>query len=223
MDLQRLLLAIKRKLWLIIFVAICSSVLTGVYSVNTATTMYQTETSLYIMKRSSSTLSGEPINLQDIAVSRQLITDYGHILLTRAVLDPAIDELSSEGVPVQGLGNALSVNLKKDSNIMSIVVTWPDAAQAIKIANAVSHSFIAEITRLTNNNSVGILDEAKYSYMIPTNHIKNIITSFLLGAFLVIGVIYIREFFDNTIRTVSDVDNHTGLKIIGVIPDHNIS
>jgi capsular polysaccharide biosynthesis protein len=224
MELQRLIHAIIRKIWLVIIFAIMGSVIFGAYSVATAKPMYQTETTLYIMKRSSSVLSGDSINLQDIALSRELISDFANIILTRKVLEPALKDLNDQGVSVSGIESALSIGLKKDSNVMSIGATWPDPVQGAQIANAVSRSFKNEISTLTNNNSVGILDEAPVPlYPIPSNKAKMIILGFIAGMMVALGIIYVRELFDSTIRSASEIEDRLDLKVIGVIPENNIS
>jgi capsular polysaccharide biosynthesis protein len=223
-DLQRLIHAIIRRIWLVALLAIIGSGIFGTYSVMTASPVYQTETSLYIMKRSDSVLSGDTVNLQDIALSRELIKDYGYILLSRRVLEPAIAELNAAGIPVAGIGGALGVGLSEESNVMSISVTWPDPVQAAAIANAVSRSFTQEVSVLTSNNSVGILDEALVpAYPIPSNHVKMIVVGFMAGMIIALGLIYVRELFDNTIRSAAEIENGLDLKVIGIIPEYNIS
>ena len=224
MEFQRLVDAIIRKFWLIGICAICGSVLLGGYSYATSFPVYQTETTLYIMKQNNSLLSGDSINLQDITLSRELIKDYGYIVLSRKVLDPAVQSLNSRGINVTNISSAISVNLKKDSNVMSIVVRWHDPIIATEISNAVSRSFIAEIRQLANTSSVGILDEAQVPLApVPVSHMKKAIVGFMAGAFISLAIIYVRELFDSTIRSASDIEKGLGLKIVGVIPGHNIT
>lgn len=224
MEFYRLLDAIKRKLWIIALSAIGGAVFLGGYSYTISTPIYETETTLYIMKQSNSILSGNDINLQDITLSRELIKDYGHIILSRKVLEPAIQSLNERGINVTNISPAISVKLKNDSNVMSILVRWYDPVQAAEIANAVSQSFALEIRQLANTSSVGILDEAQAPLAsIPVNHVKVAIVGFLAGAILSFAIIYVRELFDSTIRSVSEIEKGLGLNVVGVIPGHNIS
>lgn len=224
MEFQRLVDAIIRKFWFICIFAIGGSVLFGGYSYATSFPVYQTETTLYIMKQSNSVLSGEGINLQDITLSRELIKDYGYIVLSRKVLDPAIRNLNERGIKVTDISSAISVNLKKDSNVMSIVVRWHDPVEATEISKAVSQSFISEIRQLANTSSVGILDEAHVpTASVPVSHIKLAIVGLMAGVIISLAIIYVRELFDNTIRSVSEIEKGLGLKIVGIIPGNNIS
>ena len=176
------------------------------------------------MKQNNSLLSGDSINLQDITLSRELIKDYGYIVKSRKVLDPAVQNLNSRGINVTNINSAISVNLKKESNVMSIVVRWHDPIVATEISNAVSRSFIAEIRQLANTSSVGILDEAQVPLApVPVSHMKKAIVGFMAGAFISLAIIYVRELFDSTIRSASDIEKGLGLKIVGVIPGHNIT
>lgn len=223
MDVRSLIAAAKRNLWLIGTLSILSSICTGIYSIQSEAVSYKTETTLYIMNQNDlAPLPNPSIELHDIQVGRQLATDYSRLLLTRSVLEPAMEQLIKEGVKVEGLAHALSVNLKKDSSIMSIEVTWPDAEQATQIANAVSQSFINETTRMTNSNFIEVLDEARYVQVIRTNHLKNIATSFVVGLLVALVAIYMRVVLDRTIQTEVDIEKQMGVKVIGVIPEHRI-
>lgn len=224
LEFQRLVSAIIRKFWAIALCAICGAVLLGGYSYANSYPIYQTETTLYIMKQNNSLLSGDSINLQDITLSRELIKDYGYIVLSKKVLDPAIQSLNSIGINATDISSAISVNLKRESNVMSIVVRWHNPLEAREISNAVSRSFITEIRQLANTNTVGILDEAQVPlYPVPENHLKKAVVGFMAGALISLAIIYVRELFDSTIRSASDIEKGLGLKIVGIIPGHNIT
>lgn len=224
MEFQRLVDAIIRKLWLVVLFAVGGAFLLGGYSYATGVPVYQTETTLYIMKQNDSILSGEGINLQDITMSRELIKDYGYIVLSRKVLEPAIGALNERGINAGDISSAIGVDLKQDSNVMSIIVRWYDPVQAAEIANAVSQSFTAEIRAMASTNSIGILDEARVPLSpIPVNHVKMAIVGFMAGIIISLAIIYVRELFDNTIRSASEIEKGLGLKIVGIIPGHNIS
>jgi len=77
---------------------------------------------------------------------------------------------------------------------------------------------------LANTSTVGILDEAHVPLAsVPVNHMKMAIVGFMAGAIISLAFIYVRELFDSTIRSASEIENGLGLKVVGIIPGHNIS
>ncbi|WP_281884325.1 YveK family protein [Paenibacillus sp. YYML68] len=224
MDLQRLLNAIMKKSWLIVLCAIVGGSLATYVSLFMTKPMYQTSTTLYILNRSSSVLSGNSINLSDIALSRQLISDFGNIIQTRKVLEPALAELNDPELTVGAIASATSVHLMKESNVVSIIVTWPEPEQAARIANAVSRSFTSEISKLMGQNSIGTLDQALVPERpLPSKRSVLLVVGVMAGAIIAVGLIYVRALFDNTIYSAADIERGTDLKVMGIIPEHNIS
>ncbi|TYP69135.1 YveK family protein [Paenibacillus methanolicus] len=224
MEFERLVYAIIRKIWLVVLLALVGGVAAGSLSVATAQPVYQTETTLFVMKRSSSMLSGEAITYNDIALSRELIKDFSQILLSARVIEPAVREVGIEGVTSADVSVATGIRLIEESNVMSIVITWPDATEAVNIANAVGRSFASVIGSLTNDtNSVGIIDEARVAYSVPPGHAKMVIFGIMAGLLLSLAYIYVREIFDSTIRSAKEIERGLELKVIGIIPEYNIS
>ncbi|SES82321.1 polysaccharide biosynthesis tyrosine autokinase [Anaerobranca gottschalkii] len=57
-----------------------------------------------------------------------------------------------------------------------------------------------------------------YSFIYKNNIKLNIAISFVLGCMLSVFIVFMIEYFKNTINFKSDVIKHLGLKVIGVIP-----
>ena len=50
------------------------------------------------------------------------------------------------------------------------------------------------------------------------NERLNIAIGFVLGIMIGVFIVFLREYFDNTIKTREDVERHLGLPLIGSVP-----
>ena len=106
---------------------------------------------------------------------------------------------------------------------MRIQAFSSDAVTAAAVANAMSRAFTEQVRAMTNSDIVGILDEAVVpEEPVPVNKTKNIVIGMLAGMTIGFVIIYIRELFDMTIRSVDEVEYNLNLPVVGIIPQHNI-
>jgi capsular polysaccharide biosynthesis protein len=68
-------------------------------------------------------------------------------------------------------------------------------------------------------DNVQIIDTARVSYTpVRPNLATNIAIAVVLGMMLGVGIIFLIEFLDNTIKTAEDVQKYLDLPVLGVIP-----
>lgn len=223
MDILRLVNAIKRKMWIIFLFSFAGGGLAGFVAFFLTTPTYQAETTLYIMNRNRTSIIGESPNMEDIMTSRQMIKDYGEIIRSRKVMSAVLRDVKGTELTEEILQRMVSVDLKKDSNVMAIRVVWYDPETAANLANSISKAFTAKIRELTNSNNVGVLDEALVpDQNMPMGRTKKAMMGFLAGMAMGFGLIYILEVFDTTIRDTRDVEQGLKQRVVGIIPVHDI-
>ena len=89
----------------------------------------------------------------------------------------------------------------------------------MEIANEVAEVFCQDVVDKLQVKNVQIIDTA----ILPENSEKpnikmNIAISFILGLMCSLAIIFIMEYFDNTIKISSDIEKHLGLPVLGTIP-----
>ncbi|MFD2515625.1 polysaccharide biosynthesis tyrosine autokinase [Pontibacter locisalis] len=78
----------------------------------------------------------------------------------------------------------------------------------------------AGIAKAANASDVTILSDAYVARQIAPNSSKNYFTAFLLGLAIPLGLIFLKEFFNNKITTVEDLKVYTTIPVLGMV-GHN--
>ena len=75
---------------------------------------------------------------------------------------------------------------------------------------------IAEIYKLTN---IEIIDEAKIPKSpISSNVIRNTLTGGMIGLLLGLGLAFVLDFFDHTLKSIEDIERYLDMQVLGSIP-----
>ncbi len=74
--------------------------------------------------------------------------------------------------------------------------------------------------RIMKVDNVQVIDQAQ----VPRNPVKprpmlNMIIAGFLGIMISLGMVFVMEYLDNTIKSPNDVERYLGLPIIGAIPE----
>jgi len=90
----------------------------------------------------------------------------------------------------------------------------------VKIANGIAATFQQEIKTIMSVDNVQILAEAKVPAVpspVKPKPYLNIAIAFVVGLMASVGIIFLLEYLDNTIKTEQDVEQILGLSVLGAI------
>ncbi|MFC5773344.1 YveK family protein [Ectobacillus antri] len=118
------------------------------------------------------------------------------------------------------LSGQISTENLQGSQIVIITAVDPIAARAVDIVNATATIYKEEVARIMNFSGVQILAEAEMSpYPMPINqnHVSTIIMALLVGCVLSIGLVFLLDSFDDTIKSERDVEKLLGVPVLGSV------
>ncbi|MEN6391104.1 MAG: Wzz/FepE/Etk N-terminal domain-containing protein [Syntrophomonas sp.] len=226
MDIHRLFSALRRRIWIMILMAVLGAGAASAFVYFFPVVFnYQADSSVYIMNVIKEQ-DGKMISTEGLFYNRSLVQNYGELIKSRRVTDEALRNLQTQGIVIneKELNKAVVMTMKTDSDIMVVSTTWSDPQIAAIMSNAVSGAFVNTLNELTNSNSVGILDQARPP-LIPlstTTASLRVLIGLLAGFLIGFGIIYIQELLDTTVRTIEEIEEDLNLKVIGIIPEHQI-
>lgn len=211
-DIRELLNYYKSKLGLLIIIFTLVCLLGCSYSIFIQKPMYNSYTKVI--------LSGETtITQSDIVLNQNLVDTYAEVVKSRRVLDQVIKKLDLD-LTYEELSNEISVTAVSNTEIIQINVKDKDPVMAKNIANVTASYFTKEVLDLYKMNNVNILDEAilnkkPYNINIP----KQLLIYILAGITIACGVVFIKYYFDRTIKSSEQVEQKIHLPILGSVQE----
>lgn len=214
-SLRELMETLKKRIRLIILITLTAILVSGAVSFFLLTPVYQSTSELLVNQSKS---SGQPgFNTGEIQTNLQLINTYSDIIKSRNILEKVSGELDG-GVSASELDGRITVGNKDQSQVMSITVQDTDPKQAALIANKTAEVFQKEVVNIMNVDNVTILTpaEANQSPVKPQPYL-NIAIATVVGLMIGVGLAFLLEFLDNTIKTEHEVEKLLGVPVLGSI------
>lgn len=180
---------------------------------------YQSSTTVLVDYRASET---EALTQNDINLSQKLVQTYTEIIKSLTILNPVIEEMDLSLTPNELL-KKIAVSQVNETEIIKISVTDEDPILARDIANTLAQTFSEEISHIMKVDSTSILDEA----VLPTtplaqNKVTKIAIAGILGMMVSVGLVFLFEYLDRSIKTADETESLLGVPVLGVIPKSKV-
>ncbi|TGE39724.1 lipopolysaccharide biosynthesis protein [Desulfosporosinus fructosivorans] len=216
---------VLRKRWIIVVILPLIAALTsGIISFYVIKPVYQASTTLIVGKKAAE--SGQAaVQMLDNSVLQanlQLAKTYATIAQSRTVEQNVIKDLDLP-LTVGALDSMISINPVKTTEILEIQVSNIDPVLAASIANSMAQEFSKAVIEIKKVDSVSIVDSAVTpDKPVKPNKTLNVLIAFVVGLMASVGVVFLLEYIDNTIKTSDDVEKLLGIPVLGVIPHYEI-
>lgn len=216
-SLKELLETLKKRLLLIVSITVIAAIISGVVSYYFLTPIYQASAQFLVnQKKNEQSLYN---NSNEIQTNLQLINTYNALITSKRILNIVSEELDLDYTYEQ-LKGKITVGSEKDSQLVNLSVQDPDAKLAAQIANKTVEVFKKEIANNMNVDNVRIWAKADVSENpapIKPRPLLNVAIAIVVGLMAGVGLAFLLEYFNNTIKNEQDVDKILGLPILGVI------
>jgi len=215
LDLRDLLYIFRRRLLLIIVLPVVAALTAALISFFVLSPVYQSSTALWVMKENGA----DQINYNDLLLNRNLTKTYAEVAKSRVVMADVIERLHLTNVTVEDLQAKLTVTPVRDTEILSFTVEDTDPAMAARLATAVAEAFKRQVVNHMKAENVVVMDPA----VEPVDPVKprkamNTAIAFVLGLMAAVGLAFLLEYLDTTLKSADDVTRHLGLPVLAVIP-----
>lgn len=217
-SLQELFQVLKKRIWMILSLMILGIATAGIISYFFMTPVYQANTQILVNKNETS-MEVPQYTSQDIQTNLQLINTYNVIMKSPAILSIVIERLDLDTTP-GALTNNITVSSAQDSQVINLVVQDTEHFRAVDIANTTAQVFQEEIVELMNVNNVNILSPAEHNENpapIKPNPELNMAIAAVIGLMLGVGIAFLLEYLDTTVKTEQDIEELLDLPILGLI------
>jgi capsular exopolysaccharide synthesis family protein len=218
MDLRHYLRVLRKHAVLILAATLLCAAGAIVTSIGT-TPVYEGTAKLLIVAKTDPA-GGVSSALQGTMLSQQLIESFAQILESRATAEAALrlDPLPLTPSQLQAKVHAEPVT---DTLLIDLTVEDADPGTAKRLTNSVARAFIASVPKLQTGSSLRVsLVEAALTPGRPVRPQTrlNLILGLLFGLTLGVGLAFLREFLDRSVRTPEALEAAAGFPVVGTIP-----
>ncbi|WP_345242010.1 YveK family protein [Pontibacillus salipaludis] len=217
-SLKEIFEVLKKRILLILSIIVMATVISGVISFFFLTPIYQSSTQ-FLVNQEEKAASNSTYNVNDIRLNVEMINTYRDIIKSPIILDEVIDDMNLD-LSTNELAQKFQLSNGQDSQVVTVTVTDPSHENAVMIANTVVEVFQDKVPDIMNVDNVQILSEAEEvtnPSPVKPSPMLNIAIAFVLGAMIGVGLAFLLEYLDNTIKDEQDIEKTLGLPVLGVI------
>jgi len=216
-SLNEIFEVVKKRFKIIIASTIIITMLVAIISLFFITPIYEAS-SQFIVNQETDTNENQ-FDTGSIRTNIEVINTYNVIITSPAILDVVVDELNLD-YGASTLSDKITVSSEQDSQVVTVTASDPKQKVATAIANEVVTTFQDEIPDIMNVDNVSILTSAEQvddPKPVSPNVKLNLAIGLILGLMIGIGVAFLLEYLDTSVKTVSDIEKHIGVPVIGII------
>ena len=215
-SLRELFAVLRKRLWLIVLITIIAATVSAIISFFVLTPVYESKTQILVNQAKS---DEQLYNTQAVQTNVQLINTYNDIIKSPAILDKVIKELGLDR-SAASLSGQIQVTSAQNSQVAQIVVQDTSAKRATDIANTTASVFQKEVPKIMNVDNVKVLSKAtlgENTSPVKPQPLLNVLIAIIVGLIAGVGISFLLEYLDNTLKTEQDIENLLELPVMGVV------
>lgn len=219
MELKQVIKVVKSRIWLILVFILLGTSAVSAFSMYLIKPVYEASANL-ILTRSSEEVDSRLIDYNTLLANGMLIETYRDIVKMPGFMEKVVAAHPQLNLTTEEMISLVNVN-SSNNQIMSIVVRYSNYDRAAQIANAVSEVMVQEIPKIMNINNVSILDSAAPLVdpaPVKPDHIVNGAIGFIASFLVIMTLVLLREYLDDTIKSEQTIEEALGLSVLAVIP-----
>ncbi|KHE66785.1 YveK family protein [Halobacillus sp. BBL2006] len=216
-SLKEIFEVLKKRMLLILSLAVGAAIISALVTFFVLTPSYQSSSQFIVNQSQEETET--PYDINDIKTNVELINTYNIIIKSPRILDQVVEELNLD-MTATALSEKLQVSNAEQSQVVNVVATDNNPAQAAAIANTTVEVFKEEIPQLMNVDNVNILTTANVEAdpaPVSPKPALNIAIALVVGLMIGVGLAFLLEYLDNTLKSEEDIENTLELPIMGVV------
>ncbi|WP_086074485.1 YveK family protein [Paenibacillus camerounensis] len=222
LDLRDYFQIVKKRLWMIVSIVVVVCLLAGIYSLYIKKPVYEASTKIIVNQTQQVQTAASELDLNQINTNIQMINTYKEIIKTPAILDVVANNYPEFNTNAEELLKKVNVSSVNNTQVMTLVVRDNSYQRAAELVNAISLVFKQEIPSLFNVQNVSILNEAKLNPPVEPgpvepNVVMNLAIAFIVSLMIGLGIAFLLEYLDDTLKTEEDIEKYLGLPTIAMI------
>ncbi|MCR1951948.1 Wzz/FepE/Etk N-terminal domain-containing protein [Clostridium sp. DSM 100503] len=202
-SIEEIIRILKKRRRIIVIITLLCTLASAVLSFFVIEPEYEANTKLFIGKESTGT--NESYSQSDVIMYQTLMKTYCEVITTKDLISSATKDANVNLKADEVLEN-LSVITIADTQILEIKFKSTDAKEARDLIEGITKEFIKISKELFPNGNVKVLQQVSLPEKpVSPNKVINIAIAFLVGLIVSVGLSFLLESLDKTIRTTDQL------------------
>ncbi len=216
-DLMSLIGMLFRR-WYIIFLAVILALGAAyVYAYKVLDSTYDANASMIILVSNEEQTAEQNYNF-----SSKLTKTYSELAKSDLVILRVIDELNLN-ISETNLRNSIEISGVQDTIIIKLKVSSHHPEQSSMIANKTVEVMQDVSKDFEGFDNIEVLDSARTPVRASgPNRLLYVAIGVILGGIVGVGIIFVLEMIDKTIKTSKDIEQKLQLRVLASIPEYEI-
>jgi len=219
MELKEYWAVIRRWIWMIAMVTVIATITSGVVSKYVIKPEYEATTTILVNQKYSSQDAMSGLIYNDVMTNEALVQTYSQIMTSDTILTAVIHDLHLSYTTAE-LAKEITVASNNQSEVISVSVDDRSVQTATAIANSLAQVFQHKVVQLMQVQNVQIVDPAivpAHSVPVSPKTTTNVAIAFLLGLMVSVGIAFLIEYLDDSVRSDEEVGLILGVPVLGTI------
>lgn len=215
-SLKELFHILKKRLAMILVIAFGAAMVSAIISFFIMIPIYESSTQILVNQKKQ---EGTAIQFNEVQTNIQLTNTYKVIIKSPVILEQVKEKLHLEET-VQKLNKKIEVANEKDSQVVVVTVQDKNPKVARDIANTTAEVFQSEVAKIMSVDNVTVLSKAEVAEKqvpVKPRPMLNVVIAFVVGLMAAVGLAFLLEYLDNTVKKEEDVENLLGLPVLGIV------
>ncbi|MFB1097893.1 YveK family protein [Terribacillus sp. JSM ZJ617] len=215
-SLKEIFAVLKKRALMILSLIVSFAAIAFLVSYFLITPTYQASASVVVNQEENVDVSTLNNAIQS---NISLINTYKIVMTSPVILDEVAKEMNLS-LSSSELAEKLEVSSEADTQIITVTATDTSQAKAAELANTTVDVFQKEIPELMNLENVkplSLAETVENPSPASPNILLNTAIALVLGAMVGIGLAFLLEYLDNTVKTEADIEKRIGIPVIGII------
>lgn len=212
-TISEILLTLRKHIKLILGTTILITALAAVVTFFVMTPKYSAGTQILVNRKLSADMQGAQLQANQADI--QMINTYKDII-TSPVIQKTV-KLQTKNLP-GSVDSEVSVATQTNSQVFTVNATATNPNTAASVANKTATVFKQKIGKIMSINNVTIVSKAVVNNTPVSPRVNlNLLAGVVLGLILGIGLAFLSEFNDKTVKDESFLTDTLGLTSLGIV------
>lgn len=217
LELLEYLYIIRKRIWIIVAVTVVAASISAVISIFFMKPVYESKATM-IIGITPNNKNTEQAHVNDIVLYQKLVKTFAELAKSKLVAQETVSELKYNITPESLLLN-MKVTPKADAQILEIVVQDGNPERAAILSNTIANVFMKKVSEMMKIDDIKMLDKAETPRSpVRPKVLLNILIALFAGLMLSMGIVFLIEYLDNTVRTENDIEKYIAVTVLASIP-----